>query len=212
MKIMIAVPCMDQVPYQFAHSLCTLKKEGECCIVFEAGSLVYTSRNDLARKAIDMEADYVFWLDSDMVFAPDTLLKLLEDRDKGDIISGLYYRRVEPYKPVLFQQLDIDEKGCKWTHVHAVPKNVFEIGGCGFGCVLMPTNIFMDVFNRFGAMFDPIAQVGEDLSFCWRARAVGYKIVCDPNVKLGHVGHYIVTEDFYNAYNLARNRDESINK
>ena len=68
MKIFIAVPCMDQVPARFAQSLAMLKKVGECAVGFQIGSLIYTSRNDLASKAIEMDADFVLWLDSDMVF------------------------------------------------------------------------------------------------------------------------------------------------
>ena len=88
MKIFIAIPSMDQVPAQFAQSLATLNKvDGECLVSFQIGSLIYHSRDALARKAIECEADYILWLDSDMVFAPDTLAKLLEDRESGDIIS-----------------------------------------------------------------------------------------------------------------------------
>ena len=107
MKIMIAVPCMDQVPARFAQSLATLQKVGECVIGFQVGSLVYVARENLAGGAIEMGADYVLWLDSDMVFNPDTLVRLLADKDKGDIVSGLYYRRVSPFTPVLFKDLSI---------------------------------------------------------------------------------------------------------
>ena len=107
MKILIAVPCMDQVPAQFAQALATLNKvDGECLVAFQIGSLIYHSRDALARKAIECEADYILWLDSDMVFPPDTLAKLLEDRESGDIITGLYFRRVHPFSPVLFDKLE----------------------------------------------------------------------------------------------------------
>lgn len=72
-KILIAVPCMDMVSARFAQSLATLKKVGECTVSFLIGSLVYDSRNRLTAYAVAMEADYILWLDSDMVFAPDVL-------------------------------------------------------------------------------------------------------------------------------------------
>ena len=62
MKILIAVPCMDQVPFTFAQSLSTLEKIGECKLAMKSGSLIYTSRNSLAMMAIQMDADFVFWL------------------------------------------------------------------------------------------------------------------------------------------------------
>lgn len=200
MRILIAVPCMDSVPSQFAQSLATLNKVEDCIVAFQMGSLIYNSRNYLASMAVKLECDYVLWLDSDMVFSPDVLEKLFEDREKGDIITGLYYRRVEPYKPVLFSKLDIKDDGCDWEGYDDYPDELFEIEGCGFGCVLTPTNVFIDVMNKFGNMFAPIGGVGEDLSFCWRAKQCGYSIMADPRVQLGHVGHYIIDKNFYDVY------------
>lgn len=205
MRILIAVPCMDSVPSQFAQSLATLNKVEECVVAFQMGSLIYNSRNYLATAAVKMEADYVLWLDSDMVFSSDVLQRLWKDRDKGDIITGVYYRRVEPYKPVLFSKLSIENDQCQWEDYSDFPEDrIFEVEGCGFGCVLTPTNVFVDVINRFGNMFSPIGGVGEDLSFCWRARQCGYKIVADPSIQLGHVGHYVIDKGFYDVYAKAK--------
>ena len=205
MKILIAVPCMDLVPAQFASSLVTLKKVGECAVAFQMGSLIYNSRNDLAKKALEAECDYIFWLDSDMVFEPDTLEKLINDRESGDIITGLYFRRVQPFSPVVFSKLQItDAGGCQWQNQDTIPGEIFPVDGCGFGCVLMPVSAVADVLAKFGNAFAPISGVGEDLSFCWRARQCGYKIVCDPNIKLGHVGHHVITEQFYESYKNVR--------
>lgn len=205
MRILIAVPCMDSVPSQFAQSLATLNKVEECVVAFQMGSLIYNSRNYLATAAVKMEADYVLWLDSDMVFSSDVLQRLWKDRDKGDIITGVYYRRVEPYKPVLFSKLSIENDQCQWEDYNDFPEDrIFEVEGCGFGCVLTPTNVFVDVINRFGNMFSPIGGVGEDLSFCWRARQCGYKIVADPSIQLGHVGHYVIDKGFYDVYAKAK--------
>lgn len=200
MKILIAVPCMDQVPSQFAQSIATLNKVGDCVIAFQMGSLVYDARNSLALSAIKAEADYVMWFDSDMVFPSNTLEKLIEDRDKGDIITGVYYRRVIPYHPVLMEKLEISEDKCEWSDYIDYPQDIFEVAGCGFGCVLVSTKVLLEVFAEYGNMFAPINGVGEDLSFCWRARQLGYKIVCDPSIQCGHVGHYVVDRNFYEAF------------
>lgn len=207
MKTLIAVPSMDQVPAQFAQSLAMLNKVGECAITFQIGSLIYHSRNELARKAVEMGAEYVFWLDSDMLFDPNTLTDMMQTlhEKKLDILTGLYFRRVAPFTPVLFDQLTFDEKGvCHWSNFDRIPDELFEVGGCGFGCVLMRTEVFFAVVEKFGNMFAPIGNVGEDLSFCWRARECGYKIYCDPRVSLGHVGHTIITREFYENYTMMK--------
>lgn len=207
-KILIAVPCMNQVPAEFAHSLSMLEKVDYCAVDFKIGSLVYTSRDQLAKDAIEAEADYVMWFDSDMIFPPDVLKRLFKliEREDIDIISGMYFRRVEPFTPTLFDELDVDDGNVKWTEFTHIPAEPFEVGGCGFGCVLMPTDVLMSVQAHFGQMFTPINGVGEDLSFCWRARQLGYRIWCDPTISLGHVGYTVITRDYFLAYQ--ENRDK----
>ena len=202
MKTLIAVPCFDQVPTMFCQSLALLKKVDECTLAMKSGSLVYTARNDLATLAIQKDMDYVFWLDSDMVFDPDVLermMKTLQDNDL-DILTGLYFRRVFPFSPVLFDKMEIEGDIADWTEFQEIPEGLFEVGACGFGCVLMKTDVFFDVQSRFGNMFAPIANNGEDIAFCWRARQCGFKIWCDPSVIFGHVRTSIVNEQFFKAF------------
>lgn len=202
MKILIAVPCMDQVPAPFCQSLAQLQKVGDCVLSMKTGSLIYTSRNSLATTAIQSEADFVFWLDSDMVFKPDTLVRMMDTLKKNDldILSGLYFRRVPPYSPVLFDKLDIDGVKADYSEYSKIPDDLFEVGACGFGCVLMKTDVFFDVQSKFGNMFAPIGNNGEDVAFCWRARQCGYKIICDPSVICGHVGYSVVDDQFFKAF------------
>lgn len=203
MKILIAVPCMDQVPAPFCQSLAMLKKAGDCMLAMQMGSLIYTSRNDLAMKAVQAEADYVLWLDSDMTFEPDMLLRMMDTLQKNDldILTGLYFRRVPPYSPVLFEKLElVKDAFFDWSEFKELPSELFEVAGCGFGCVLMKTDPFLDVQAKFGNMFAPIGNTGEDLAFCWRARQCGFKIMCDPSIICGHVGYVISDEKYYEAF------------
>lgn len=198
------MPCMDQVPAPFCQSLAQLQKVGECVLTMKSGSLIYTSRNALATIAIQSEADYVFWLDSDMVFKPDILVRMMETLQKNDldILSGLYFRRVPPYSPVLFEKLDItsETETADYAEYQKIPDGMFEVAACGFGCVLMKTDVFFDVQAKFGNMFAPIGNNGEDVAFCWRARECGYKIYCDPSVICGHVGYSVVDDQFFKAF------------
>ena len=202
MKILIAVPCMDQVPFTFAQSLSTLEKIGECKLAMKSGSLIYTSRNSLAMMAIQMDADFVFWLDSDMVFKSDTLVRMMDVLQKNDldILTGLYFRRVPPYSPVLFDKLEQNGEVTEFTEFSSVPNGLFEVGGCGFGCVLMKTDVFFDVQSKYGNMFAPMGNNGEDVAFCMRARCCGYKIYCDPSIVCGHVGYSVIDDQFYRVF------------
>lgn len=199
MKTLIAVPCMDQVDARFMSCLATLEKPGEVTVATQIGSLIYDSRNSLAKIALNSETDYVLWLDSDMVFKRDILKRLLEHAENGkDIVSGLYFRRQPPFSPVLFKELELVEELGRWENYDDYPRDsVFEIAGCGFGCVLMRTDILADVALEFRKWFNPVNGFGEDLSFCIRAKSLGYKIWCDSSIKLGHVGHLVVDENVW---------------
>lgn len=212
-KILIAVPCMDQVPAPFCQAISMIRKgENECAIAFQMGSLVYTSRNNLGRKAIEDEYDYIFWLDSDMVFRQDILLKMIEvlDANNLDFLTGLYFRRVAPFTPVLYEELEVKEdgEGCDWKEFEEIPDQLFEVAGCGFGCALMKTDVAFEVQAAFGTMFNPFLGMGEDLAFCWRARQLGYKIYCDPTMECGHVGYSVVNRKFYQSFRNAQNKKE----
>ena len=202
MKTLIAIPCMDQVPVPFCHSLAQLEKICECSLMMKSGALVYMSRDQMAVTAIQNEFDYVMWFDSDMQFPPDTLKRLMKTMTENnyDILSGVYFRRVPPYSPVLFDKLEITGDTADFTEFKEIPKGIFEVGACGFGCVLMKTDVFFDVQSRFGAMFAHIGGNGEDTSFCWRARQCGYKVMCDPSLVCGHVGYSVVDDKFFRAY------------
>jgi GT2 family glycosyltransferase len=207
MKTLIAIPCMDQVPAHFAQSLAMLRKVGDCAVAFQVGSLVYTSRNNLSIQALNMNAEYILWLDSDMVFQPDLLERMFKvmEENKLDFLSGLYFRRAKPFTPVIFDKLEMREDGCHWHNMESVPTELTEIEGCGFGVVLMKSEIIANVFGSQGDLFTPLMGVGEDLSFCWRARQAGYKLYLDPSISLGHVGNFVFNEEFYRSYSEAQN-------
>lgn len=186
---------MDQVPSHFARSLAMLERHGEVLLGWEVGSLIYQARNNLAKQAVEAECDKVLWLDSDMVFNSKLLMNLLEL--DCDFATAVYFRRVPPFSPTLFRTLDIDGEKCTWTEYTELPDKPFQVAGCGFGGVLMSTDVIMSVQSRYGNCFAPIGGVGEDLAFCWRARQCGYDIICDPRIEMGHVGHTVITRSVW---------------
>ena len=203
MKVFIAVPSMDTLPALFCQSLALLQRAGDTVIGFEVGSLVYNARNNLARQAIKAEADWVLWLDSDMVFNPDFLQRMLKvcTENNIDFLTALCFRRKPPYTPCLFDRLDKVDKGASYTALLSVPEGRFQVGGCGFAGVLMSTDVLISVSAKFnGRMFDPMDGFGEDVAFCWRARQCGYDIWCDSDIEMGHVGQFISTRAVFESY------------
>lgn len=203
MKTMIAIPCMDQMQTEFVQSLVALQPVGQIRNAFLASSLVYKSRTDLGLMAIAEKADYVLWLDSDMVFPPELLVDLMDDMEGRDMVSGICHMRRPPYTPVLYEKLRQGFTTAENESKKLIdyPKDgLFKVEGCGFGCVMMKTEVLKSVVDKYHELFAPLPGYGEDLSFCVRARGCGYDIWADPKIQIGHKASTIVTNETFEAY------------
>ena len=205
-KVLIAIPMMHYVDAQFFRSILGLRKVGQMEIGIEVDSLIYEARNRLTYMALSKKYDYLMFLDSDMVFEPDLLDRLMADmKDGKEFVSGLAFKRRLPTTPVILKSVEWKPASKTEGISHKVEyfenyprESLFQIGGCGFGCVLIKTDLILEVAKYFGmSPFTPMPGLGEDYSFCWRVAQIGKKMWCDSRVKLGHVGQHIYTEEDY---------------
>ena len=205
MKTLVAIPCMDMVQTDFVRCLIGMRIEGQVQFSFSKSSLIYDARDKLADVAIDGGFDAVLWLDSDMVFPPTLWQRLSARLEEGrEIVTGIYFTRTPPVRPVLYKELRIDREGDFLKpyaeHFDDYPEDgVFQVAGCGFGAVMMSTALLRRIRDTCGLPFLPAAGLGEDLAFCMRARELGAEIWCDAGVKLGHVGQVVYDEETYRA-------------
>lgn len=197
MRTLIAVPCMDMVHTYFMTSLLSLHKPEGSEVAVSGSSLVYEARHVLAHKAVTEGFDRVLWLDSDMHFAPDLMDRLAADMDEGrEFVSALYFTRKTPIQPCVYSVChDMPNSRGEMiptaTSFRHIPEGVFEVEGCGFGAVLMTT----DLIRRVGKLpFFPMEGYGEDLSFCRRARAAGAKLYCDGRIIADHIGQTMINK------------------
>ena len=203
MKTVIAIPCMETVQTEFVRSLVNMRYVGEVQFIFTECSLVYQARTALCGMAMEAKADYVLWLDSDVVFQPDLMEKLMEDIQGKDMVTAVYHGRRAPFRPVIYKTITpgLLPMNIKVEQYNEYPMDgLFEIEGCGFGAVLMKTGVIRDVAETFHQTFGPIPGLGEDLSFCVRARSCGYKIWCDPQLQIGHKGSMVIDGNTFRAY------------
>jgi len=132
--------------------------------------------------------DYLFSVDSDITFAPDTLTKLLS-HDK-DMVSGLYIQRnqfniLEIYK-------DNDRGGnVNIPYMSIKDRGLVEVSGCGFGCVLVKSEVIRTIgYPQFvyTSAIDHKNTISEDIYFCRKARERGFKIYADTSILCEHIG------------------------
>ena len=147
-------------------------------------------RNTIIRTAIEQGCTHVLFIDDDMAYSADALMKLLE-HDK-DIVSGLYLSRAYPHQPIVFDLADDDGSACPMYLIGHEPRLV-PIVAAGFGFLLVKTSIFSKLekpYVRLGEL-DP-EQWCDDIGFFKRVREAGIQSYCDTTVRVGHIGTMII--------------------
>jgi FkbM family methyltransferase len=183
-KILIAIPTAKYIEPETFKAIYDLDvPDGyETDFQFFFGYNVDQVRNLIAHWA--QHYDYLFSIDSDIVMPRDTLTKFLK-HDK-DIVTGMYIQRIPGTHA-------LELYGFNGRIPYEVIKNqgLVEIDGCGFGCVLVKSEVFKKVgYPQFvyHSAIDHKDTISEDTDFCRKARENGFKIFVDTSVKCGHKG------------------------
>lgn len=162
---------------------------------------VFFAREEMAKRAIAMNADYLYMIDDDMI-CPDDMFERLYAADK-DIVAPLAFTRNFPHKPVMYSCIEGWDPVIQKDHFinHAVmnyPKDkLTECDAVGFGAVLIKTEVLREVQEP---RFMSTCGTGEDILFCYKAKKKGFRVWMDTRVKLGHISHpLIVTEEYVQA-------------
>lgn len=167
------------------------------------------SRNALTKMWLDeTEAEWMWMVDSDMGFAPDTLDRLLAT-DKP-VVGALCFswRPEEPdglggYRcrpaPTIFGW---DGQGFKL--VSSYPYNeLMRVGATGAACLLIKRSVAQEIRNLYGDdWWTPVRYedgdfLSEDLSFCYRAGSINWGVWVDTRVKTTHAKTIWVGEEHW---------------
>jgi hypothetical protein len=193
-RVSIAVPARDMVHSGFAFSLSQLIKTSESAgietfLFFNSGSVLLTQREKLVNSSLEVESDYILWLDSDMTFPSTTLLRLLTH--EKNIVGCNYMKRSNPQTPVAYKTIgDWDS----WVSLDE-QKDLVKVEGVGMGCVLTKTDLFKKInkpFFEFTYNKETDDWLGEDFNVFTKFRNVGESIYIDTNLsrEIGHLGIY----------------------
>jgi hypothetical protein len=174
-------------------------------------------RNDVVRQFLTgSDADWLWFVDTDMVFLPDTVEKLLEFADPvtAPIVGGLCFSidKTRIY-PTLYGLMG-EEDSPQGIRFHEwPPDSMFQVAATGTGCVLIHRSVFERMrefvnpatgqkgFNAAFPWFQETAHddrpVGEDITFCWRAGVLGIPVHVNTAVHVGHVKERLLDLDAY---------------
>jgi hypothetical protein len=196
-RILIAIPTAKNIePETFKSIYDLIVPEGyQTTFQFFYGYNIDQVRNLIADWAVK-GYDYLFSVDSDISFNPDTLIKLLS-HDK-DVVSGLYIQR-KPGQNIL----EVYEHNAQGG-VSNIPygkikgQGLVEIAGCGFGCALVKSQVLKTVGYpqfKYHSALDHKHTISEDVDFCRKALAKGFKIWADTTIQCRHTGSFTFNID-----------------
>ena len=221
-KLMIGLPAYDhKVGVKMAISLMQLgQKLMEYGIDVEVNSLcgcsvVSRARNIIAHQFLKSDCDHLMFIDADMTFAADDIIRLICWNQDKAIVAGAYEARKEG--KVYIVSLDgghgvngpqgkvtMDEAGLVRAYRVAtgfmmIQRRVFEVlRDAHPEWKHKDTNTDEQMYAYFDFKVTPEGYIGEDFLFCDRAREQGLDIWLDPTIKLGHMGIHEFKSDFGN--------------
>lgn len=189
MKLAIGIPTCGTIKSQTAFALFRMVHHlpFEYNIIFKEGSILHHNREMIVKEAIRLECTHLLFLDSDMFFEADAVIKLIE-RNK-DIIGVHYCLRKLP--PTTTVKID-PERWAKVKEEH--PDGLLTCDAVGTGFVLINLDVFKKITEPwFFWKSDENGEIveGEDAWFCRKAREAGYEIWVDLTVPMKHLGEYM---------------------
>lgn len=210
-SIAICIPARGSVPIQFMINLFNIVEEYadkyDLKLCFSTKFGIDHARNELVDMAQKWKADYLWFIDDDMIIKRGMLDALLDM--KKDIASGLYFLKPKPNPPCVRMKHPMRKKDeFAWVRVKWLELGkIFAVDGVGFGCILINSKVFDKLkkpYFKFEWFKDDKGEwktLSEDLYLCKEAAKVGFKVWLNTNIIVPHLGGVVDDSDY--AWNLA---------
>ena len=174
--------------------------------ILENQSLLPLARNTLLNEAYKRKPDDIIWIDTDMVWEPDTLRQLL--KHDVDVVGSACRKKIPDNVQFNFQlfkekSFEPDEKG------------LIEVRRLGTGFLRMSRKAYTHLWENDkkyevqGVMGSNVFEIGiwqgrellsEDFIVCEKLIERGFKVFMDPNLTVGHIGtfnYWADVKDFF---------------
>jgi hypothetical protein len=188
-----------------------------------AGTMgVAAGRNEICLDFLLTDGEWLWFIDTDMGYGPDTVDRLVKSADPVDrpIMGGLCFAQkrqargdfnAERFRvaPTVYEYLDLgDEIGFRPLLDYGRDQ-VLKPAATGAACLLLHRDALVKVQAKYGdAWFEPLTHptgakgrprtFSEDLSFCVRAAGAGVPVHVDTSVKTCHEkGGIFLDEDAF---------------
>lgn len=192
-------------------SQCRVARGGWLAIRCYGADGIPAARNKAVSQFLEeKDADWLFWIDTDMGFAPDTVDRLIEvaDPETRPIVAGLCFAQKQTIPdgmggwrtalaPTIYDWTTVESTGeTGFLSRREYPVNtLLQCAGTGSACILIHRSVFEKIAaeSGSGSWYDRIPNptangrlLGEDLSFCLRAGALDIPLHVHTGVRTTH--------------------------
>ena len=191
---------------EFCTSLLAVAMQGmtrlDQVLALESGPNISTARNMIVREFLDNQrAPWLLMVDTDMVFAPSALDRLIAAASPTDrpIVGGLCFSLVggETY-PTMYELTETAPGQPGFVRYPQWPEDTcMRVSATGAAFLLMHRSALERVeksardvsapWFRETPVGAPLSMMGEDMTFCLRCAAAGIPVHVHTGVQVGHM-------------------------
>lgn len=198
----------DYVRAEFMASMLALTRHSrgivDTVITAHSGPLISSPRNDLVSLFLtEHKAPWLWMVDTDMVFARDTLQRLIgaADERQRPIVGGLCFSQGPDgeAQPTVYELVPHEDGAATFSRYQVWPEDQpFQVAATGAACLLMHRTALQRIATGWNDKADTVwpwfrestmgtRRVGEDLTFCLRAGVAGIPVHVHTGVQVGHM-------------------------
>ena len=222
-KVLIGIPCGMQTFVAFEDSMQqAIRGVGtyfEGVINRAMGYITADARNQLAKQALEGDFDYLFFMDSDMIFPAGTLVKMLRrtaeiPEPELPVLSGIYNtrsdHRLNVYKWLEGKHTYQSVDGKQDSDFHLGADELYVADGCGTGCMLIDMAVFEEIewpwftYEYWQGPSGKREWWSEDLVFCKRLYDKGIHVYFDNKIVCKHILPSVVYQVSDDEYQVER--------
>lgn len=180
-KVFVGIPCGEFVRARTAAVITDLLMHSgvELGVKWGFAGDVAQNQNMFAHWTLQTGSDFLFLIETDMLFPSDALTRLLAH--DVDIVGALYRHREPPHAVML------------WNMAEEVPTGLIERPAIPSGLMLIKAEVLREIpcpwFSKTYTA-EPNRIISSDRNFCDHARNAGFRIWadCDLSAEVRHTG------------------------
>jgi predicted O-methyltransferase YrrM len=204
-KIMLATTCYGTTSAAYTFAIARSREALHTAdlptayLLLQGNCHVDDARNSVVRDFLESDCTELVFLDADVNWEPPQLVQLCS-RDL-DVVGGVY-----PYRRDGSDNMPVRMMGGK-----AMTRDgLLEVEGLPTGFLRIRRHVLERLASTAPAYFDKVYETrlvfarpvpgadktrwGGDIDFCNRARAAGFKLFADCELRLGHTGTIVVSD------------------